>query len=94
MTEKHSYLDRVSTAKVLQEQFIREAGVDVLARVSKVLTEVTGLPVRVAMEGGRDYFAGMLRAMDHGVQIHADYGPYVSSLSIKLRHILTWIDFA
>ena len=34
------------------------------------------MAVRLARESERDYFAGVIRAIDTGIQIHADYAPY------------------
>lgn len=78
MKDKEGYFDGVTAANSLQERFKREAGIDVLARVAKALREVTGLPVRIAKEDEREYFAGLLRVVgDNTVQIHPDYAPYV-----------------
>ena len=44
-----------------------------------VLEKVTGLRVRMAQEGARKYFAGLLRVVDNTVQIHADFAPHVRS---------------
>jgi hypothetical protein len=90
--EKDSYLNRVAASRALQERFIREANVDILSRVLKLLHEVTGLPARIAKEGDMEYFAGLLRVMDYGVQIHADYGPY-DGPDWEIGHLsgqLTW----
>lgn len=41
------------------------------------LRETTGMNVRLAREGEKEYFAGVLRAVDKGIDVHADYAPYV-----------------
>ena len=71
-----TYSDRTS-AVALQDRFINEARVDVVGRVMNVLEKATGLPVRMAQEGERKYFAGLLRVVDNTVQIHADFAPHV-----------------
>lgn len=38
--------------------------------------------VRRAQEGDHEYFAGVIRAIDTGIQIHADYAPFVGYPSI------------
>jgi hypothetical protein len=38
--------------------------------------------VRIAQEGDRKYFAGMLRMINSSALIHADFAPYVSCSSI------------
>ena len=59
-----TYSDRTS-AVALQDHFINEARVDVVGRVINVLEKATGLPVRMAQEGERKYFAGLLRVVDN-----------------------------
>jgi hypothetical protein len=49
-----------------------------MERIAQTLRDASGLPVRRAREGERDYFAGIVRAIDTGIQIHADYAPFVS----------------
>ena len=61
----------------LQHAFIREVDVDIVGRVMDALRETTGLPVRLAKEEDREYFAGLLRVMDNAVQCHADFAPHV-----------------
>lgn len=46
-------------------------------RIVGCLRKATGMSVRLATEGDRDYFAGVVRALDSGIQIHADYAPFV-----------------
>lgn len=55
-------------------------------RIAKCLRNATGMPVRLAVEGEREYFAGVVRALDSGIQIHADYAPFVRILERKSRH--------
>lgn len=38
------------------------------------------MPVRLATEQDREYFAGLLRVINTSTLIHADYAPYVSIL--------------
>lgn len=46
-------------------------------RIVGCLGKATGMQVRLATEGDREYFAGVIRALDSGIQIHADYAPFV-----------------
>lgn len=43
------------------------------------LQQLTDMEVRVAEEADREYFAGILRAVDRGIGVHADFAPYVSA---------------
>ncbi|EKG14423.1 hypothetical protein MPH_08412 [Macrophomina phaseolina MS6] len=74
--DKATYFSKVPAALTLQERFKSEANIDVMARVAKILQQASGLPVRLACEGEKEYFAGLLRVVDEGIQIHADYAPY------------------
>ncbi|KAI3317694.1 hypothetical protein HD806DRAFT_514017 [Xylariaceae sp. AK1471] len=74
--DKEAYLNRVEEANSLQRRFKDEANVDILGRVAGLLQEATGLETRVAREGDRTYFAGLLRAVNDYIQIHSDYAPY------------------
>ena len=74
--DKELYLSTVDEALSLQRRFIEEAGIDVVERVAVAVSQATGLPVRIAREDGRDYFAGLLRYVENSINIHADYGPY------------------
>lgn len=44
--------------------------------MASYLRTVTDLPVRLAREGNREYFAGLLRLVNSSALVHADYGPY------------------
>lgn len=46
-------------------------------RIVQCLRKATGMPVRSATEGDKEYFAGVVRALDSGIQIHADFAPFV-----------------
>jgi hypothetical protein len=72
----------VADARQLQARFTSETGIDVVSRVARLVAEVTGLPVRIAQEGDRKYFAGLLRMINSSALIHADFAPYVSCSSI------------
>ncbi|KAI1858178.1 hypothetical protein JX265_010846 [Neoarthrinium moseri] len=72
----NAYFDAIEAAQSLQNRWKKEAGVDVLQRVMDKLQNATGMPVRRAREGDREYFAGILRAVDAGMHVHADYAPY------------------
>lgn len=50
-----------------------------MERVAEALRDATGMTVRLAMEEDKEYFAGVVRALDSGIQIHADHAPYVRS---------------
>lgn len=79
---KSAYFSAVTKAQALQQRFIREAGVDVTARVLAAFRRVAppGFAVRLAQEDGEDgpmsYFAGLLRMINHSALIHADYGGF------------------
>ena len=76
-SDKDAYLSNRTAALALQERFIKEAHVDVVGRVMTVLNKASDLPVRMAQEGDRKYFAGNLRVVDNTVSIHADFAPHV-----------------
>lgn len=71
------YWDLGPEARSLQTRWKEEAGIDVVARVMELLRTTTGMTVRLAREGDKDYFAGVLRAVDKHIDLHADYAPYV-----------------
>ncbi|RYP35285.1 hypothetical protein DL767_003873 [Monosporascus sp. MG133] len=73
---KAGYFGMVKEANVLQQRFIEEAGVDVVERVRNSIAKAAGIPVRVATEGDRKYFAGLLRVINSPALIHSDYAPY------------------
>lgn len=75
--DKGEYFDSVEAVRALQDRWKAEAGIDVLQRVMTALREASGMPVRLASEGDRDYLAGILRAVDRGIGVHADFAPYV-----------------
>ncbi|KAK1564267.1 uncharacterized protein LY79DRAFT_136241 [Colletotrichum navitas] len=74
--DKTQYFDRVTEARTLQDRWKKEADIDILERVMDKLRSVTDMDVRVASEDDKEYFAGILRAMDRGIGVHADYAPY------------------
>ncbi|GAD98458.1 hypothetical protein SNOG_14103 [Paecilomyces variotii No. 5] len=74
--DKEGYFSKVKEARLLQERFRKEANIDVLSRVKDVLQRATGLPVRIAREDDREYFAGLIRLINKSALLHADYGPY------------------
>ncbi len=78
--DKETYFNKVEGASSLLNRFKEEANVDVLGRVAAVLQDATGLETRVAREGDRDYFAGLLRVVNNYIQIHSDYAPYVRNI--------------
>ncbi|KAH8647282.1 hypothetical protein BX600DRAFT_443488 [Xylariales sp. PMI_506] len=86
------YFQEVSNAMSLQRRWKSEAGIDVVARVMETLSKMSGIPVRRARDGEREFFAGVLRAVNHGIGIHADYAPYeAADWSIdKIVAQLTW----
>ena len=77
-SDKDGYFKLVADARRLQARFTHETGIDVVSRVARLVAEASGLPVRVAQEGDREYFAGLLRMINSSALIHADYAPYVS----------------
>ena len=77
LTAKEKYFAAGDAARSLQKRFAREAKIDIVARVQDTLQKLTGIPVRIAREGSKEYFAGLLRLINSSALIHADYGPYV-----------------
>lgn len=73
-----TYFHKVKGAYSLQDRWRDELGIDVIERVMQSLRQASGMLVRRAREDERDYFAGVIRAIDTGIQLHADYAPYVS----------------
>ncbi|KAF9768846.1 hypothetical protein IL306_013806 [Fusarium sp. DS 682] len=71
-----SYFRKVSEAMSLQRQWKSEAEIDVVERVIAILHKTSGMPVRRASADEEVYFAGVLRAMDRGIGVHADFAPY------------------
>ncbi|KAF3764030.1 hypothetical protein M406DRAFT_280107 [Cryphonectria parasitica EP155] len=72
----NDYFSGIKEAESLQVRWKEEAGIDIMQRVADSLGKTTGMPVRRAKEGEREYFAGVLRALDTGIQIHSDFAPY------------------
>jgi hypothetical protein len=68
----------VKDAYSLQNRWKDELGIDIMERVMQSLREASGMVVRRARENEQEYFAGVIRAIDTGIQIHADYAPFVS----------------
>ena len=85
-TDKSTYFKGVDEANTLQNRLRQEGNIDILGRVAALLQKTTGLTTRIAREGDQEYFAGLLRAVDNYIQIHPDYGPYVS-ISVIPSHI-------
>ncbi|EAT78340.2 hypothetical protein SNOG_14103 [Parastagonospora nodorum SN15] len=88
-----AYFASTPAAYALQNRWRDEAGIDVLQRVASKLQETTGMMVQVAREeDGREYYAGILRAVDAGMHVHADFAPYEAvgwSVSQSVAQ-LTW----
>lgn len=76
----------------LQARWKSEAGIDVAGRVMDSLRKISGMMVSRAYEGEQEYFAGILRAIDRGIGVHADYAPYeaVNWSVDKIVGQLTW----
>ncbi|PVI05771.1 hypothetical protein DM02DRAFT_684176 [Periconia macrospinosa] len=71
------YFENTPAAYALQNRWRDEAGINVLQRVASKLQEATGIKVMVANEeNGKEYYAGILRAVDAGMHVHADFAPY------------------
>ncbi len=64
----------------MQDRFRKEANIDIVSRVRALLQQYTDLPVRIAREGDREYFAGLLRLINKSALLHADFGKYVSTV--------------
>jgi hypothetical protein len=74
--DKTGYFSKVNNAKALQDRFRKEANIDVVDRVRNLLQQKTGLPVRIAQDNDREYFAGLIRLINKSALLHADYGRY------------------
>ena len=74
--DKERYFALGEEARSLQTRWKNEIGVDVIARVIAILQKTANMPVRLATEGDKEYFAGVLRAIDRGIGVHADFAPY------------------
>ncbi|KAK9418508.1 putative Prolyl 4-hydroxylase alpha subunit Fe(2+) 2OG dioxygenase domain-containing protein [Seiridium unicorne] len=76
VNDKETYFSKAEGAYSLQNRWKEELGIDVMERVAQSLREASGMVVRRARENEKDYFAGVIRAIDTGIQIHADYAPF------------------
>lgn len=85
--DKGRYFDNVEKARFLQDRWKNEAGVDVIARIVAKLQQTTNMRVQLATEEDKEYFAGILRAVDRGIGVHADYAPYVRPPLGSLRRV-------
>ncbi|RYP33634.1 hypothetical protein DL767_004683 [Monosporascus sp. MG133] len=76
VNDKETYFSSVKNAYSLQDRWKKELGIDIIERIAHSLREASGMVVRIARECERDYFAGVIRAISTGIQIHADYAPF------------------
>ncbi|KAI8627985.1 hypothetical protein F5Y19DRAFT_476781 [Xylariaceae sp. FL1651] len=76
VNDKRGYFDRVNEAGSLLERWKNDLGIDIVKRVMQSLEVTTGMTVRPAREAEKDYFVGVIRAIDAGIQIHADFAPF------------------
>ncbi|KAI1802051.1 hypothetical protein F4811DRAFT_531399 [Daldinia bambusicola] len=76
ISDQNQYLHDVQQARSLQARWKEEADIDILDRVATKIQEITNIMTRVAHEGDREYFAGIVRAADAGIAVHADWAPY------------------
>jgi hypothetical protein len=95
--DKNLYFESVKEARSLQSRWKNEAGVDIIQRVVDKLRQTTNMKVQVAREGDDEYFVGVLRAVDRGIGVHADYAPYVSARHPRvffffLRPLASWLN--
>ncbi|KAH9907585.1 hypothetical protein F4778DRAFT_546752 [Xylariomycetidae sp. FL2044] len=74
--DKQGYFDGVDEANSLLDKWKTELGIDVVTRVMHSLRTASGMAVRPAREEEKDYFVGVIRAIDAGIQIHADFAPF------------------
>lgn len=87
------YFSLVEPARSLQDRFIREVGVDIIARVKEVLHGASGLPVRLARQDDKEYFAGILRVVEGNfIAPHADFGPF-SDKNLEVGKIVSQITW-
>lgn len=77
--DKKAYFEGIEEANSLQDRIKSETNIDIVGRVAAALQEITGLETRIALEGDKKYFCGLLRVVDNYIQIHPDFGQYVSS---------------
>ena len=70
------YFQKAPAAASLLDRWRDEAGIDVISRVMELLSQLTDLPVRRAREAEQEYFVGILRGVQHGINVHADYAPF------------------
>ncbi|RYP72515.1 hypothetical protein DL771_004155 [Monosporascus sp. 5C6A] len=75
-SQKETYFSGVKNAYSLQDRWKKELGIDIMERSAHSLREASGMVVRLAREGERDYFAVVILAINTGIQIHADYAPF------------------
>ncbi|KAM0193798.1 hypothetical protein ACHAPI_007449 [Fusarium lateritium] len=71
-----NYFRKLPEAMTLQRRWKCEANIDILERVMTTLSTTSGMLVRRASENEKNHFAGILRAMDRGIGVHADFAPY------------------
>ncbi|KUJ21136.1 uncharacterized protein LY89DRAFT_778752 [Mollisia scopiformis] len=76
LVDMRSYFEGVEEANSLLRRWKDEAGIDIIGRILTTLQQTTGMPTRIAREGDKEYFAGLMRTVDTGIQVHADYAPY------------------
>ncbi|KAI0861118.1 hypothetical protein F4860DRAFT_179136 [Xylaria cubensis] len=76
VNDKESYFGGVEEANALLDKWKKQLDIDVVKRVMLSLSKVSGMAVRPAREEERDYFVGVVRAIDAGIQIHADFAPF------------------
>ncbi|RYP21340.1 hypothetical protein DL765_002241 [Monosporascus sp. GIB2] len=78
LEDKETYFSSVKNAYSLQDWWKKELRIDILERIAHSLREASGIEVRLTHESERDYFAGVIRAINTGIQIHADFAAFTS----------------
>ncbi|KAF2018302.1 hypothetical protein BU24DRAFT_345926 [Aaosphaeria arxii CBS 175.79] len=71
-----AYFEGIEEANSLQDRIKAETNIDIVGRVAAALQEIMGLETRIALEGDKKYFCGLLRVVDNYIQIHPDFGQY------------------
>jgi hypothetical protein len=72
-SQRDAYLEAAVRARAERDELVRASGIDPLARAMERLRIDGGADVSVAREAdGREYFAGIVRRINEGVELHAD----------------------
>jgi hypothetical protein len=73
--DKAEYFERAGRAREQFAELCARAGWNPIARLQHELHKRCDLRVTVAREGNREYFAGLIRFIEHGTLKHVDFAP-------------------